>query len=80
MAKTNAERQREYRLRQQTADENGRRKIECYVSTGAALALKRLAHHRGMTQGEFLAWLLLGTQDVITREMTDPEHDAFFVT
>ncbi len=78
MPKTNAERQAEYRKRQPVAGENGRRKIECFVSTSAALALRRLARNRGMTQGEFLEFLLLGTQEIIVKDLTDKEHDSFF--
>jgi tRNA threonylcarbamoyladenosine modification (KEOPS) complex Cgi121 subunit len=78
--KTNAERQQEFRKRQQTAGENGKRKIECYVTTGAELALKRLARHKGISQGAALELLLNAAEEAITSEMTDQEHEAFLAT
>jgi hypothetical protein len=51
MAISAAERQRAYRRSRQTAGENGERRINTWVSTGAALAQKtmqpkRAARHR----------------------------------
>ena len=67
MALTNAERQAEYRRRQQTAGDNGRRKVEVYVTTRCALTLKRLARHRGTTQGAVLEELLAAADDAADR-------------
>jgi hypothetical protein len=46
-AKTAAERQAVYRRARPTAGENGERHISTLVSTGAALALNRLARRYG---------------------------------
>jgi hypothetical protein len=57
MAKTAAERQREYRAQRPFAGErgDGEKRIASYVTTRAALALRRLANHSGVTQREILA-------------------------
>ena len=71
MAKTAAERQAAYREARATAGENGERRINIWVSTGAALALARLARHRGVTQREMLERLITTADDRITRRL-DP--------
>lgn len=62
MAKTVAERQKEYRTQRQFVgkDGNGERRMSAYVSTHAALALNRLAKSYGITNGKYLSvywWL-----------------------
>ena len=52
MAKTGAERQTAYRKGRPMAGENGERRINTWVSTGAALGLSRLAHDRQMAAGD----------------------------
>ena len=47
MAKTASERQKDYRNRRSMAGENGERRINTWVTTAAALALKRLAARWG---------------------------------
>lgn len=59
MAKTSAERQKAYRARRSTAGENGERKLNTWISTGAALALKRLARRYDVTQRDMLERLIL---------------------
>lgn len=59
MAKTPAERQKAYRASRATAGENGERKINTWISTGAALALKRLARRYAVTQRDMLERLIL---------------------
>lgn len=60
MAKTNAQRQAEYRARRPHAgaDKNGERKIAVWVDTSAALALERLARRYAVTQRQILERLL----------------------
>lgn len=67
MAKTAAERQREYRANRQLAGENGERRVTAYVSTRAALALKRLSRSYGVTQRELLEKLLIAEEDKVLR-------------
>ena len=59
MAKTAAQRQADYRGRRATAGDNGERRINTWVSTGAALALARLAQHHGLSRRELLERLVL---------------------
>ncbi|QWY75870.1 MAG: hypothetical protein JVY19_05455 [Ferrovum myxofaciens] len=49
MAKDSAQRQAQYRSKRPYAgvDGNGERRINTWVSTGCALALARLARHKG---------------------------------
>lgn len=68
MAKTAAERQADYRARRATAGDNGERRINTWVSTGAALALARLAQHHGLSQRDTLERLLLEAEKDIGHE------------
>lgn len=54
MAITMAERQAAYRVRQANGgvDGNGQKRVSLWLSTGAALALARLARGYGVTQRE----------------------------
>ena len=76
----NARRKAKFRKRQQTAGENGRRKIEAWVSTHSALTLKRLARHKGLAQGDLLELLLRAADEAVTAEMTDEEHGRYLDT
>ena len=67
MAKTAAERQKEYRASRQLAGENGERRIAAYVSTRAALALNRLSSSYGVTKRELLEKLLIAEEDKVLR-------------
>lgn len=74
MAKTNAERQKEYRKSRGVAGDNGERRINMFVSTSAALSLKRLATHHGLTQRAMLEKLIADADKIATTDMSD---DAF---
>lgn len=65
MAKTAAERQREYLANRQLAGENGERRVTAYVSTRAALALERLSRSYGVTKRELLEKLLVAEEDKV---------------
>jgi len=77
MAKTLAERQKEYRANRQFAGEegNGERRITAYVSTRAALALQRLANSYGVTKRELLERLLIAEEDKVLKglDLDSPE-------
>ncbi|EQD74986.1 hypothetical protein B1A_04203 [mine drainage metagenome] len=64
MAKDSAQRQAQYRSKRPYAgvDGNGERRINTWVSTGCALALARLARHKGTTQRQIIERLIL-TED-----------------
>ena len=65
MAKTAAERQKQYRARRQFAGDNGERRVSAYVSTRAALALHRLANSYGVTKRELLDRLLIAEDEKV---------------
>lgn len=72
MAKTAAERQKEYRANRQFAGEegNGERRITAYVSTRAALALQRLANSYGVTKRGLLEKLLIEEEDKVLKGLS----------
>jgi hypothetical protein len=80
MAMTVAERQAAYRKARPVAGENGERRINTWVSTGAALALARLARRDGVTQRQVLERLILAAGKRITGRLDpqSPEWDAYF--
>ena len=59
MGMSAAERQKAYRARRSEAGDNGERRLNTWISTGAALALSRLAARYGVTQREMLERLLV---------------------
>jgi hypothetical protein len=81
MAKTAAERQREYRANRQFAGEdgNGERRIASYVSTRAALALQRLANSYDITKRELLEKLLIAEEDKVLKriKLDSPEGEKY---
>jgi hypothetical protein len=82
MAKSTAERQAAYRARQSSAgaDGNGQRRISMWLSTGAALALARLARRYGVTHREQLEAMVLAEDSRILRtiSMDTPEWEEYF--
>jgi len=82
MAKTTAERQAAYRARRDTAgvDGNGQRRVSMWLSTGAALALARLACCYGVTQRELVEKMLHAEDERVlaTMSIDTPEWDAYF--
>jgi len=81
-AKTSAERQADYRARRATAGEdgNGDRRLDVWVSTGANLALERLACRHKLTKREMLERLITQADDAITRKLEPdtPKWDSYF--
>jgi hypothetical protein len=78
--RTPAERQAAYRKARPGAGDNGERRINTWVSTGAALALARLARHHHLTQREMLQRLVAAAEHTITAELDlgSPAWDAYF--
>ena len=77
---TAAERQAAYRQRRPTAGENGERRINTWVTTGAALALARLAQRSGVTQRDMLERLITAADDEMVSKLVprSPEWTAYF--
>jgi hypothetical protein len=82
MAKTAAERQAAYRASRYKAgpDGNGERRLNTWVSTGAHLALERLAKRYGVTQREVIERLIHAEDDGVLAglKMDTPEWNAYF--
>lgn len=77
MAKTTAERQREYRHRRPEAGDNGERRLQCWISTRAKLSLDRLARHEGTTRRAILESLLLAADHVASQGMDEEEFEKY---
>jgi hypothetical protein len=77
--KTAAERQAAYRQSRSTTGENGERRINTWVSTGAALALARLARHHDITHRAMLERLIVDadTRIVAQIDYPSPEWTAY---
>lgn len=77
MAKTNADRQKRYRTTRLTAGENGERRINTFVATSVALALKRLAKHHGVTQRAMLERLIHDANKAAEAQMDDAQFEQY---
>jgi hypothetical protein len=75
MAMTGSQRQAKFRALRPFAgnDGNGERRINTWVSTGAALALKRLARRYGVTKREMIEQLINQEDDKISRSLYDDD-------
>ena len=82
MAKSTSERQAAFRARQSSAgaDGNAQRRISMWLSTGAALALARLARRYGVTQREQVQSMVLAEDSRIlkTIAMDTSEWEEYF--
>ena len=82
MAKTTAEREAAYRERQDSGgvDGNGQRRVSMWLSTEAALALRRLSSRYGVTQRELVENMLLVEDERIlaTMKIDTTEWDSYF--
>ena len=79
MAKTAAERQAAYRARRPMVGTSGERRLNTWVSTGAHMALERIARRYGVTQREVLERFIRAEDDRILAgiEHGTPEWDAY---
>jgi hypothetical protein len=77
MAKTPAQRQAEYRKRQDRG--NGRR-LNTWIASEADIALERLARRYGVTKLEIIERLAVAEEDRILAgiELDSPEWNAYF--
>lgn len=79
MAKSNAERQKAYRANRHTAgqDGSGELRINTFVTTSAALGLKRLAKHYAVTQRAMLERLIGDADTALSAPMDDAEFERY---
>lgn len=80
MTTTAAQRQAAYRARRQDAGDNGERRLNTWISTGAHLALTRLARHHQVTQRAMLERFILAEDERVLAELAldTPQWDAYF--
>ncbi len=55
----------------------GCRRIDLFLPTGAALALRRLARHKGMSQAQVLADLIVRADERMASRMDDAQLDEY---
>lgn len=77
MATTNAQRQQAYRAGRARAGDNGERRINTFVTTSAAIGLKRLAKHHGVTQREMLERLIEDADKAVSGPMDDAQFEQY---
>jgi hypothetical protein len=77
MAQTTAERQARYRRRRPDAGDNGDRRLDLWITTGAALALGRLARHQGVSQRDVLERLILAADKRVLDKLNDEEWSDY---
>ena len=75
MAKTNSERQKDYRLNRQLAgqDGNGEHQLNMWLSTAATLALNRLAVRYSVTKKGMLEKLILEKDSRVAKSFENDE-------
>lgn len=80
MAKTAAQRQADYRAKRPMAGPNGERRLNMWISTGATLALNRLAKRYGVTKQKMIERLIKTEDDIIFASLAldTPEWDKYF--
>jgi len=80
MAKTTAQRQAQYRARRPHAGDNGERRLNLWLSTKAALAIKRLARRYCVTKREIIERLAIAEDDRLLSgiDPNTPEWDKYF--
>ena len=82
MTKTTAQRQAAYRARQPNGgkDGNGQRRVSMWLSTGAALAMARLARRYGVTQRALIENMVLDedARVLATLASDSAEWDSYF--
>jgi hypothetical protein len=78
MAMTAAERQAAYRQRRN--EDDGDRRLNTWVTSGASLALDRLARHYQMTRRAILERLILAADNEVLRglELDSPNWASYF--
>ena len=82
MPQSNAQRQAQYRSQRPFAGPqgNGERRINCWVSTAAHAALRRLAAHHSLSQREMIERLLIQADRQISQalELDSADWLAYF--
>jgi hypothetical protein len=80
MAKTAAERQKDYRAKRPFAGDNGERRLNTWISSSTHFALERLSASYGVTKREMLEKLVLAADEEVMKKLNgldSPEGEAY---
>ena len=78
MSLSNAERQARYKKTRYKANNgDGEYQLNCWLTSQAKFALKRLAKHHGMTQRAVLEWLLIENDEATFRALSEEGKDDY---
>ena len=78
MRLSNAERQARYKkTRYQANNGDGEYQLNCWITSQAKFALKRLAKHHGITQRAVLEWLLIESDETTWRSLNEEQQDEY---
>jgi hypothetical protein len=83
MAKTAAERQKDYRAKRPFAGENGERRLNTWISSRAHFALDRLAASYGVTKREILERLVVEEDEKMIKKLgglDSPAGEAYLAS
>ena len=80
MTQSNAQRQAAWRRRRPDAGDNGQRRLNLWVETAAALALKRLAARHNVTCRAMIEQLITDADDHVLKslDLDSPEWDRYY--
>lgn len=78
MAKTNAQRQAEYRERHLKDENRTDDRLNTLINIHAKYALARLARHYGITQRALLERLLTETDSKVANSLTGVDQSAYY--
>jgi hypothetical protein len=80
MTQSNAQRQAAWRKRRPDAGDNGQQRLNLWVETGAALALKRLAAPHNVTCRTMIEQLITVADDHVLKgiDRDSPEWERYF--
>lgn len=78
MSLSNAERQSRYKKTRHKANNgDGEYQLNCWITSQAKFALKRLAKHHGITQRAVLEWLLIESDETTWRSLSEDQQDEY---
>jgi hypothetical protein len=69
MAKTTAERQKDYRAKRPFAGDNGERRLNTWINSSTHFALERLAVSYGVTKREMLEKLVVDADEKMIKKL-----------
>ena len=79
MAKTGAERQKQYRAKRPFAGDNGEKRFNTWVTTRTHLAMERLAKRYGVTKRELIERLVIAEEEKVLKDikLDSPEGEQY---